>query len=144
MRNKIVLAEIFGLPSTSNKAREVFYAVMLVGVIFVPMFFLVYKRFIAPHMKMSTEEFFVIFSAIYMLLFILCTARTSNVSINLRKQFGSVLPRDVMLAAPVIANSGISEIIVLGKKYWFWQLISSYFTGITFSWLVYLFILYVI
>lgn len=138
------LGEIFGLPSTSNKAREVFYAVMLVGVVFIPMLFFVYQNFIASYIKISMKEFFLIFSATYMLLFVACTIRASNTSMSLRKKFGDRLPRNVMLAAPVIASSGVSEIIMLGQKYWFWQLVSSYFVGMTVSWFVCLFILFVV
>ena len=144
MKIKIILDGVFGLPSTSNKARQVFYGVMLAGVLFVPMLFLVYQHFIALHVKINLKEFFIIFSAIYLLFFIFCMTRASNISASLRKQFGSELPRDVTLVGPAIANSKAKETILMGQKYWFWQLVGSYFTGITFAWFVYLFVLFVV
>lgn len=144
MINKPVSKTIFSLPLTTSKANQVFYATMCAGVFFVPMLLLIYHRFIEPQMKMNTREFFAVFSAIYLLFFIFSSARASRASKNLRKKLGNDLPRDATVVAPTAAKSGVAEIIELGQKYWFWQLVSSYFSGITFSWLGSLFILFIL
>lgn len=144
MANKQVSESVFSLPSCASKARQVSTAVMLAGFLFVPMVFFVYHRFVATRVSLDMQEFFTIFTACYLLLFIICTGKASNASQALRNRLGNDLPRDVAIAAPAAANSGVPEIVGLGRKYWFWQLVSGYFAGLTFSWLGCLFVLFVI
>lgn len=144
MINKPASKEIFSLPLTTSKANQVLYATMCAGVFFVPMLLLIYHRLIEPQVKMNTREFFAVFSAIYLLFFIFSSACASRASKNLRKKLDLDLPRDAAVVAPIAAKSGVAEIIELGHKYWFWQLVSSYFSGITFSWLGSLFVLFIL
>jgi len=134
---------VFTLPSTTNKAGQVFYATMLSGVVFVPMLLVIYHRFIEVRGMLSMKEVFLMFTVVHILFFSFCTGRATSASTKLRKYFDKTLPRNAVIVAPAAANSGNSEIVEWGKKYWFWQLTSSFLTGVTFSWLGCIFILFI-
>ena len=135
---------LFSLPSTANKARQVFYAMMLAGVALLPMLLAVYHRFFEPKATLTLREFFVIFTVFYLLLFSFFTGRARSSATALRKCFDGSLARDVAVVAPAAANSGQPKTVELGRKYWFWQLVSSYFSGVGFSWVGCMFILFVV
>jgi hypothetical protein len=134
---------IFSLPSDAKKAGQVFYGLMIAGVFFTPLVMFVYTHFIAPKASVTTKEFFVIFSALYILLFTFFSAAAKHASLALRKAMGNTLPSDVTIVAPTAANSARPEVVALGRKYWFWQLVNSYFSGIAFSWLGCIFLLFI-
>lgn len=143
MKNQLTDGHIFALPTNGNHASQVSRAIMLSGLFFVLMMLLVYHRFVEPHTHMSMKEFFTLFSGIYILIFVLSSARAAGTSSALRKRLCKSLPRDVVVVAPEAANSGVTEIIERGRKYWFWQLVCGFLTGVAFSWLGCLFLLFV-
>lgn len=143
MSSKSIASTVFVLPSNQKSASQTFYGIMIAGLFFLPLTLLIYQRFFFLRLGVSTKEFFIILSAIFILLFILISAASSKASSELRKKLNENIPRDVTLITTIAAGSDNPEIVELARKYWRWQLVSSYFSGIAFSWLACIFILFV-
>ena len=135
---------VFSLPKTPTKANQVFYAMVLSGLVFVPMLLLTYHRFLEPQLKVSLKEFFLAFTMIYLLVLVLCKRPTKKASETLRRHLGDKFAIEVSILAPAAANSLNQEIVTLGRNYWFWQLIGGYLTGVFFSWIGGIFFLFVL
>ena len=135
---------IFSLPKSGESVRAITRAATFSGLIFVPMIFFISGQFVETKLGISMTEFFVIFTAAYMLVFIFVTGRASSASEKLRGKLEKKLPRDVVIVAPFVSKNINSEVLILGQKYWFWQIISNYFGGLAFSWLACLFYFFVI
>jgi hypothetical protein len=138
------ISKLFALPPDEQSARQVFYGLMAAGLFFLPMTVFVYRHFVAPQVSLTTKEFFVIFSAIYLLLFVGCSAAAQATSSRLRAKIEVVLPRSAVVLAPAAASSKKPEVVALARKYWFWQLVGSYLSGMAFSWLGCIFSLFII
>lgn len=144
MTSSLSTSKLFSLPSDEHAAKQVFYGLMVAGLFFLPLTILVYQRFVASLVTLTTKEFFLFFSAIYLLLFLGCSAAAQTASSKLRRKIDKVLPRSAVVVAPAAANSKTPEVVVLARKYWFWQLVNSYLAGMAFSWLGCIFALFIL
>jgi hypothetical protein len=136
-------ATLFGLPNSSSKANQVFYGLMLSGVFSIPIIFLAYPRYLEPGLGLTIREFFIVFTATYLVIFSYCSACAVKATARLRKSLDQRTPNDVAILAPLAANNGSPEIFELGHKFWFWQLVVGYLSGTFFSWFVCLFLLFI-
>ncbi len=136
--------KIFSSPTSSRSAAQAYYSVMCVGMIFVPMLFLILYKYIESHFAIDIKEFFLIFTIIYIFILIFCKKQATNITSRLRSQLNPQLPLEVTILAPAAANSLDQEVRLCGEKYWFWQLISGYLMGVYFSWVVGIFIIFII
>lgn len=134
MTNHQVSENVFSLPSTEGRAGQVFYGVMCAGVMLVPMLLFFFHHFIASVTPLNMKEFFWFFTIFYIAILFLCKTPARNAGVILRKHLGNKSSAEVTILAPTAANSSSPEIFALGRRYWFWQLISSYLTGVFFSW----------
>lgn len=136
-------SQVFNLPDSSTKAGKVFYGVMLSGSVLLPIVFAAYPRFIEPAIGITTREFYLAFTAAYLLLFSICAAAAKNATARLRKSLNCVTVNDVVLLAPMAAKSEFPAVVTYGRSFWFWQLVVSYLSGVFFSWIFFLFKLFV-
>jgi hypothetical protein len=60
------------------------------------------------------------------------------------KKYGKNLPRNAVVLATAAANNNSLEVVALARKYWFWQLVVSYLSGVAFSRLGCIFALFII
>lgn len=144
MTSSISISKLFSLPSDEQSARQVFYGLMVAGGGLLPMVIIVYRHFVAPQVSLTTQEFFVIFSVIYLLLFIGCSTAAQTASSRLRAKIDVALPRSAVVLAPVAASSKNPDVVALARAYWFWQLLGSYLSGMAFSWLGCIFALFIL
>ena len=135
--------QLFDLPGSSSKAGKVFYSVMFCGAILLPMVFAAYPRFIEPAIGLTTREFYLVFTAAYLLLFSFCAAAARNTTAGLRKSLNCATVNDVVVLAPLAFRSEFPVVVAHGRKFWFWQLVVSYLSGVFFSWVFFLFKLFV-
>ena len=135
--------KIFDLPDNSTKAGQVFYGVMLSGILLLPIVFTAYPRFVEPAIALTSREFFLAFTAAYLVVFSFCSAAALKATARLRKSLTRVTVNDVVILAPMAANSEHSSVVALGRKFWFWQLIVSYLSGVFFSWFFFVFKLFI-
>jgi hypothetical protein len=143
MNSRTKPESIFGLPTTPAKASQVTYGVMAAGFFLCPMVFITYRKFVEPFSSLNTREMFFIFTGLYMVSFFAVTAFARTATGRLQLRLDKSLPLDSSVIAPAAANSGSSDVVALGRKYWFWQLVSSYFSGVAFSWLLCVFVLFI-
>ena len=108
------------------------------------MLFLILYKYIESHFAIDIKEFFLIFTIIYIFILIFCKKQATNITSRLRSQLNPQLPLEVTILAPAAANSLDQEVRLCGEKYWFWQLISGYLMGVYFSWVVGIFIIFII
>ena len=135
---------LFRLPSSEGEARQTFYGLMIGGALSLPMIILVYQKFVASQVGLGTKEFFLIFTVVYGLTFSVSAGFAKSTSSKLRKKLDENLPRDAIVLAPIAARCNLPEVIMMGRVYWFWQLVGSYLSGIAFSWVGCVFALFVI
>lgn len=134
---------IFSLPSNEKTASEIYYGLMVGGLFFFPMTLVVYHNFAAQHVNFSTREFFIIFSFVYILLFIFCSQFAKRYSEAIKKQFDRKIYRNAYSIAPAAWKSNSEGTIEIARKYWRWQLICSYLSGMGFSWIGCVFSLFI-
>jgi hypothetical protein len=135
---------VLSLPVTAKKAGQIFYGVMCAGFISVPIILMVFRQYIEPSTVLSLREFFWIFTVIYLVTLVLCKGPTTKVLASLRNRLDGKPSAEVTVLVPAAANSSNPDIVALGRKYWFWQLIGGYLTGVFFSWVGGIFFFFVL
>ncbi len=135
---------LFRLPLDEGEARQTFYGLMVAGLFSLPMVLVVYHKFMASEIDFGTKEFFLVFTAVYVLFFVVCSNLAQSISSELRRKLGGKLPRSAIVLAPIAAASNVPEIVSMGQRYWFWQLVGSYLSGMAFSWLGCIFVFLII
>ena len=115
---------------------------MCAGLFLVPMLLIGFHRFSETSTSLSMKEFFWAFTVVYVSLLAVCKGPTTKALETLRAKLGSRSPTDVRILAPMAAKSSDVEIVALGHKYWFWQLIGGYLTGVFFSWVAGIFFVF--
>lgn len=135
---------LFRLPLKKGEASQTFYGFMVAGLFSLPMMLVVYHKFLALEIGFGTKEFFLVFTAVYVLFFVVCSNFAQSISSKLRQKLDGKLPRSATVLAPIAAASNMPEIVSMGQRYWFWQLVGSYLSGMAFSWLGCIFVLFVI
>lgn len=75
--------KIFDLPDNSTKAGQVFYGVMLSGILLLPIVFTAYPRFVEPAIALTSREFFfgIYCRLLSRIFFLFCSGFKSNSTI---------------------------------------------------------------
>lgn len=135
---------LFRLPAHEGEARQVYYGFLVGGILSLPMIIIVYQKFVAPQVGLGIREFFLIFTALYGLVLAVSSGIAQSTSSKLRKRLDENLPKDAVVLAPIAARSNVPEVVLMGRVYWFWQIVGSYLSGVAISWFGCVFALFVI
>lgn len=134
----------FKLPANASAAQQTWYGIMTGGIFSVPMVFSVYHAFIEPQITLEIREFFFLFTFIYIFIFNVCSHFSNKATSTIREKLGGNPSRDISVIAPLAASSNNPEITLMRKKYWILQLFQAYLSGMFFSWVGCIFVLFVI
>lgn len=134
----------YSLPETESRANQIYYGLMLSGFLSIFMLLATYRKYIQPTVNIELKESFIIFSVLHGLALVVGVNCAVAASKKIRQKLKKTMQENFSSVVVAASRSEDEEVVRLGSKYWFWQLIGGYLTGTTYSWFVCLFIIFII